>query len=61
MFFSSQMKLFRFSFSWSRLLPTANASEPNPLGVEHYHNVIQEIINNGMTPTVKAAPAYNDH
>ncbi|XP_034245357.1 myrosinase 1-like [Thrips palmi] len=45
-----KLKLFRFSFSWTRLLPTADVSKPNQQGVDHYHQLIDEIIKNGMTP-----------
>ncbi|KAK3913500.1 hypothetical protein KUF71_022957, partial [Frankliniella fusca] len=45
-----KLKVFRFSFSWPRILPTSNASEPNPLGVQHYHNLINEILFYNMTP-----------
>ncbi|XP_034256691.1 putative beta-glucosidase 6 [Thrips palmi] len=45
-----KLKLYRFSLSWSRLLPTANAAEPNPQGVDFYRNFISEILRYNMTP-----------
>ncbi|KAK1551795.1 hypothetical protein Q3G72_004941 [Acer saccharum] len=44
---------FRFSMSWSRLLPKGKLSGGvNPLGVKFYNNVINELLANGMTPFV---------
>lgn len=42
--------LYRFSISWSRLLPDTNASNPNMEGVQYYHNFIDEILRYNMTP-----------
>ncbi|KAK4855918.1 hypothetical protein QYF36_012288 [Acer negundo] len=44
---------FRFSISWSRLLPKGKISGGvNPLGVKFYNNVIDELLANGMKPFV---------
>ncbi|KAI9169439.1 hypothetical protein LWI28_012343 [Acer negundo] len=44
---------FRFSMSWSRLLPKGKLSGGvNPLGVKFYNNVINELLANGLTPFV---------
>ncbi|KAK3204356.1 hypothetical protein Dsin_018402 [Dipteronia sinensis] len=44
---------FRFSISWSRLLPKGKISRGvNPLGVKFYNNVIDELLANGITPFV---------
>ncbi|KAK3922693.1 Beta-glucosidase 30 [Frankliniella fusca] len=45
-----KLQVYRFSFSWSRLLPEGNASMPNIEGVRYYHDLIDEIINQGLTP-----------
>ncbi|KAJ1528950.1 hypothetical protein ONE63_007318 [Megalurothrips usitatus] len=47
-----KLKLFKFSMSWSRILPTADATKNNSAGVQFYHDLIKEIKSNGMTPMV---------
>ncbi|KAF2293638.1 hypothetical protein GH714_003596 [Hevea brasiliensis] len=42
---------FRFSISWSRIIPSGRVHEGvNEQGIEFYNNLIDEIINNGMEP-----------
>ncbi|KAL3537315.1 hypothetical protein ACH5RR_000681 [Cinchona calisaya] len=44
---------FRFSISWSRVLPYGKLSKGvNKLGVAFYNNLINELIANGVTPFV---------
>jgi beta-glucosidase len=43
--------VFRFSFSWSRLLPEG-IGKPNKKGVAFYHRVIDECLLLGLTPFV---------
>ncbi|PSS10019.1 Beta-glucosidase [Actinidia chinensis var. chinensis] len=44
---------FRFSISWSRVLPKGRVSGGvNALGVKYYNNLINEILANGMVPYV---------
>ncbi|PSS10022.1 Beta-glucosidase, partial [Actinidia chinensis var. chinensis] len=44
---------FRFSISWSRVLPKGKLSGGvNPLGVKYYNNLINEILAKGMVPYV---------
>ncbi|KAI5603178.1 hypothetical protein BDE02_01G202700 [Populus trichocarpa] len=44
---------FRFSISWSRVLPKGKISGGvNPLGVRFYNNLINELLANGITPFV---------
>ena len=42
---------FRFSIAWPRILP-AGKGEPNPLGIQHYHEVIDECHDHGIEPVV---------
>ncbi len=44
-------KEFRFSISWPRILPQG-VGEVNPLGVNHYHEVIDECLKAGIEPVV---------
>ncbi|KAK3224023.1 hypothetical protein Dsin_011048 [Dipteronia sinensis] len=44
---------FRFSLSWSRILPKGKVSGGvNPLGVKFYNNLINELLANGLKPFV---------
>lgn len=42
---------YRFSIAWSRLLPEGRG-ELNPIGVEFYNNLIDELIKSGIKPLV---------
>ena len=44
-------KEFRFSIAWPRILPQG-AGEVNPVGVQHYHDVIDECHKYGIEPVV---------
>lgn len=44
-------KVFRFSFSWSRIFPEG-VGKPNKAGVAFYHNVINECLELGLIPFV---------
>ncbi len=44
-------KEFRFSIGWPRILPNGSG-EVNPLGVQHYHDVIDECHKYGIEPVV---------
>jgi beta-glucosidase len=44
---------YRFSISWSRIIPSGSRHGPvNPLGIRFYNNVIDELVRNGITPFV---------
>lgn len=43
---------YRFSLSWSRLLPTADASKFCQAGVDYYNKVINALLNAGVAPCV---------
>ncbi len=45
------LKVFRFSISWSRIFPEG-VGEPNELGIEFYHSVIQACHDNNLEPWV---------
>ena len=42
---------YRFSIAWPRIIPDGDG-EVNPLGVKHYHEVIDECLKYGIQPVV---------
>ncbi|XP_034240623.1 putative beta-glucosidase 6 isoform X1 [Thrips palmi] len=45
--------VFRLSFSWARFFPDGDMSRPvNALGVQHYHNVLDELRKHNIEPLV---------
>lgn len=46
------VQTYRFSLSWSRLLPSGFTNEINQAGFEYYNNLIDALIENGITPLV---------
>jgi beta-glucosidase len=48
---SMNFKVFRFSISWSRVIPNG-IGEINPKGIQFYHDVIDECLKQGLEPWI---------
>ncbi|KAI0702030.1 beta-glucosidase 1A [Cerioporus squamosus] len=47
------VKAYRFSISWSRVIPLGGRNDPvNEAGIKYYRNIIEELVQNGITPFV---------
>ncbi|MFS7946688.1 putative beta-glucosidase [Helianthus anomalus] len=47
MMHSLGLKAYRFSISWSRILPSGRFGEVNPLGIRFYNNIVDNLIHKG--------------
>ncbi|KAK9511654.1 hypothetical protein O3M35_000274 [Rhynocoris fuscipes] len=45
-------KMYRFSLSWSRILPKGTKEFINPAGINYYNNLINELLANDIEPMV---------
>jgi beta-glucosidase/6-phospho-beta-glucosidase/beta-galactosidase len=48
------VNFYRFSISWSRILPTGRIDQINQAGIDYYNSLIDALIANGITPLVRA-------
>lgn len=45
-----QVHFYRFSISWTRILPDGELLSKNMLGIQYYDKLIDELIANGIEP-----------
>ncbi|KAK3933177.1 Cytosolic beta-glucosidase, partial [Frankliniella fusca] len=46
------MQMYRFSLSWSRILPDGDPNNINQAGIDYYNNLINELRANGIEPFI---------
>ncbi|XP_065364707.1 myrosinase 1-like [Calliphora vicina] len=47
-----KVHFYRFSISWSRILPNADISSKNQKGIDYYNMIINKLLENGIEPVV---------
>ncbi|PSN51427.1 Myrosinase 1 [Blattella germanica] len=55
-----KMDFYRFSVSWTRVLPAGDVTVINKAGIEYYKNLIKELLENGIEPVVKWWITFNE-
>ena len=54
------VKAYRFSVSWSRVIPLGGRGDPvNEAGIKYYRDIIEELVKNGITPFVVSHQSGN--
>lgn len=48
----SQLTTYRFSVSWSRILPKGDVDVVNQAGIDYYNKLIDLLVQKGITPIV---------
>ena len=48
---SAGANAYRFSIAWPRIFPNG-VGQPNPKGVDHYHRVVDDLLENGIEPHI---------
>lgn len=46
------MNFYRFSISWSRVLPTGDVTHVNEKGIDYYNRIINELVSRNIQPMV---------
>lgn len=47
-----QMQFYRFSISWTRILPEGDLKVINDAGIDYYNRLIDNLLENGIEPIV---------
>lgn len=50
--YDPQVNFYRFSVSWSRVLPDGDISSKNELGLQYYDNLIDELLVHDIDPMI---------